>query len=267
MSVETEQIEPSPEAVVETEQVVEQAAPNDDAAFLAGFNGVTTGEEEAQPEPEPEPEAEPEPVRIAGYTEDELKALFAKVGEVDRLKEREAKIWGTIGSMKQAQESRGSSKITKESFKRTAAEFPEMAEMLADDLSQLSIPSGGFDSSAVERIIEERLEKERKTSEVKLLSVMHPDWQRVVQEPEFQTWKSTLPPEKQDVLDNGWDALSIGEGLSTFKEWKSKTTQTAESKRKRLEQAIAPKTASRVAPVQTAEDAFMNGFKSVRGVK
>ena len=266
MSVETEQIEPSPEAVVETEQVVEQAAPSDDAAFLAGFNGVTTGEEEAQPEPEPEPEAEPEPVRIAGYTEDELKALLAKVSEVDRLKEREAKIWGTIGSMKQSQESRGSSKITKESFKRTAAEFPEMAEMLAEDLSQLSMPSG-FDSSSVERIIEQRIGEERRANQVTILSVIHPDWQRVVQEPEFQTWKASLPPEKQDVLDNGWDALSIGEGLSTFKEWKSKTTQAAESKRKRLEQAIAPKTASRVAPVQTAEDAFMAGFKSVRGVK
>lgn len=257
MSVEAvEQSTEAPES-----EVVEQVAPQDDAAFLAGFNEAQGNEPEPVVEPEPEPE--PEPVRIAGYTEDELRA---KLAELDRLKERDAKVWGTLGSLKQAIDQRPTGvKITKEAFKRTAAEFPEMAEMLADDLSQIGLPSGGFDSGAVERVIEEKIAKERQASEVKLLSVMHPDWKRLVQEPEFAEWKATLPSEQQDVLDNGWDAISIGEGLSTFKEWKSKATQAAASKRQRLEAAIAPKTATRVAPVQTAEDAFLAGFRQVRG--
>jgi hypothetical protein len=268
MSVEDEQIETQEEAVVESQEVVEQEqAPDDDAAFLAGFNEAVTGEVST---PEPEPEPEPEPVRIAGYTEDELKELLAKAQEVDRLKEREAKIWGTLGSMKQAIESRANSatpKVTKESFKRLSSEFPEMAEMLADDLSQISMPSGGFDPSSVEKVIEERLDRERKVNETKILSVMHPDWQQVVRDESFATWKETLSDEAKQVLNDGWDAILIGEGLSAFKEWKSKTTQTAASKRQRLESAIAPKTVIRSAPVQTAEDAFTAGFNSVRGRK
>lgn len=266
MSVEAEQVEIQEEVAPETPEVVEQAAPSDDAAFMAGFNEAQGNEPEAEPEPEPEP------VRIAGFTEDEIRAMHAKAQEIDKLKEREAKIWGTLGSLKQAIERRDqtppqqTAKLTKDTFKRLSQEFPEMAEMLAEDLGQVTV-SSGFDSSQVDRVIEERLDRERKANEVKILTVMHKDWQQVVQSPEFAQWKETISPEQRDVLENGWDAIAIGEGLSTFKEWKAKATQTAESKRQRLEQAITPKTVSRVAPVQTAEDAFAAGFNSVRGRK
>lgn len=280
MSIETEITE---EVTAEVESHVEQetteASPQaDDAAFLAGFKGVTEGVDESEPsvqsEPEVEPEPEPEPVRIAGYTETELRDLLSRFQEVDRLKEREAKVFGTLGSLKQAidamrnQQPNATASISKDRFKRLSAEFPEMAEMLAEDLSGLALPQqAGLDISAVEAVINERVERASRVQETKLLSVTHKDWRQVVQEPEFAEWKGNLAPEAREVLDNGWDAELISEGLTAFKEWKSRTTQAKVSKQSRLEAAVAPKTTARAAPVQTDEDAFIKGFREARGIK
>ena len=284
MSLETEteitQEVTAPEVETPVEQETAEASPqDDDAAFLAGFKGVVEGVEEveqsAEPEPEPAPEPEPEPVKlIAGYTEDQLRDLLSKAQEVDRLKEREAKVFGTLGSLKQAidsmrnQQPTATANFSKDRFKRLSAEFPEMAEMLAEDLSGLALPQqAGLDISAVESAINERIEVVKREQETKLLGVVHRDWRQVVQEPEFQVWKGNLAPEAQEVLNNGWDAELIAEGLTAFKEWKTKAAQTKVSKQSRLEAAVAPRTTARAAPVQTDEDAFMQGFKEVRGIK
>lgn len=284
MSLETEteitQEVAAPEVETPVEQETAEASPqNDDAAFLAGFKGVTEGTSDvgATPEQEPEvaPEPEPEPVKlIAGYTEDQLRDLLSKASEVDRLKASEAKLFGTLGSMKQAidamrtQQPTATAQFSKERFKRLHAEFPEMAEMLAEDLSGISLPQqAGLDISAVEGVINERIEAVKRDQATKLLGVVHRDWRQVVQEPEFETWKGSLAPEAQDVLDNGWDAELIAEGLTAFKEWKTKAAQTKVSKQSRLEAAVAPKTTARVAPVQTDEDAFLQGFKEARGIR
>jgi hypothetical protein len=261
MSIETETTEVAPP---ETEIVEEQAvAPDDDAAFLAGFNGDEVAEEKpADPEPPP---------TMFGFTEDQFKELFAKAQEVDRLKEREAKVFGTLGSLKQTldnlrqQQPQATAKVTKESLKRLSAEFPEMAEMLADDLSGLSVQSGsGVDSDVVERVVNERMDRASKEYETKLLTVMHRDWKQVVQTPEFTQWKETLPAEQRDVLENGWDAVSIGEGISAFKEWKSKAAQSSASNKRRLEAAVTPRSSAR-AVTMTDDDAFMEGFNKARG--
>jgi len=253
-----------PELVEEV--AVEEAAPQDDAAFEAGF-AAANGDEVIPPA---EPEPEPEPPKMFGYTEDQFKALFEKAQEVDRLKEREAKIFGTLGSLKQAIEARreqptATAKFTKESLKRLYAEYPEMAEMLSQDLSEISIPQSAFDPTAVESIVSKQVDQVGKTYETKLLTVMHPDWRNVVQTPEFDGWKETLAPKDREVLENGWDAISIGERITAFKEWKSKAAQKTVSNQRRLEAAVTPRTTARSAPVMTEDDAFLQGFNSARG--
>lgn len=284
MSLETETEITQEVTATEVETPVEQetteASPQDDADFLAGFKGVVEGTDDADLtadlEPEPAPEPEPEPVKlIAGYTEEQLRDLLSKAQEVDRLKASEAKLFGTLGSMKQAidamrtQQPTATAKYSKEGFKRLSAEFPEMAEMLAEDLSGLALPQqqAGLDISAVESAISKRIEVVKREQETKLLGVVHRDWRQVVQEPEFQSWKANLAPEAQDVLNNGWDAELIAEGLTAFKEWRTKAAQTKVSKQSRLEAAVAPRTTTRAAPVQTDEDAFMQGFKEARGIR
>jgi hypothetical protein len=73
--------------------------------------------------------------------------------------------------------------------------------------------------------------------------------------------------EDRDVLDNGWDAFSIGERLTAFKEWKSKAAQTKVSNQRRLEAAVTPRSTARSAPVVTEDDAFLQGFNQARGIK
>jgi hypothetical protein len=117
----------------------------------------------------------------------------------------------------------------------------------------------------LERLVDARVEKVEKANEVKLLTMMHKDWETVVREPEFDTWKSALPDEERKILDDGWDAIKIGERLTAFKEWKSKSAQVKVSNQRRLEAAVTPRTTARSAPVMTDDDAFMEGFKSARG--
>ena len=74
-----------------------------------------------------------------------------------------------------------------------------------------------------------------------------------------------LEPTDREVLENGWDAISIGERLSAFKEWKSKAAQKTVSNQRRLEAAVTPRTTARSAPVMTDDDAFLQGFNSARG--
>ena len=76
------------------EQVAAPAEQSDDAAFQDGFETARSG---GEPEPEPEPQK-----LIAGFTEEQVKELLQKAGEVDRLKDRESKVFGTLGALRQA---------------------------------------------------------------------------------------------------------------------------------------------------------------------
>jgi hypothetical protein len=260
------------EAPQETEIAeTEPAAPSEeDAAFEAGF--ATASGEEPEPEPAPLPELE-----IAGFTESQIKDLLTKVGEVDRLREAQAKAFGTLGSLKQSIDALRSTpkptatqvKVTKESLKRLSEAFPEMAEMIAEDLSSALQGTGSapsFDPKQYEQMVEQRVssmqQNMQRQMETKLLSVTHPDWQTVVPTDEFKSWAMSLPDAEKRELATSWDSGFISRKLSEYKSWKDKTVaQSTASKRSRLEQAITPK--GSVAPqTATEEDAFMAGFKA-----
>lgn len=274
MSLEATQEQSAPtEELVTQEQatdevVVDQAAaPADeaDAAFEQGFDSARGIE--AEPEPETP--------RIAGYTEDELRELLEDAKEVRKLREREAKVFGTLGSLKQAVDqlrqqapaAPAAVAITGQ-LKRLSAEYPEMAEMLTEDLKDaLGSGSARVDTTSVERVVGERLEQTSRTYEQKLLSVMHPDWRNVATSQEFAQWKGTLPPDELQVAESSWDALSVSEVLTKFKQWQRDATQSKQTRQARLEAAVAPKS-NRAMPTggATDEDAFVAGFKRARGI-
>lgn len=258
----------------EPEQVQEEAPkeqPNesgsDDAAFEAGFNSAN-GVETSEPEPQPEPEPE-QPKLIAGMTEEQIKEL---VSTVEALKARESKIFGSFGSLKQTvdamrQQQPSSVSFSPDKLKRLSQEFPEIANILAEDLKEAIGPSQGVapDLSQFESKIETRIAETQRAYETKLLTVMHRDWKDVVASEEFSGWKETLDPKEREELDNSWDASYIGERISAFKDWKAKSQQTKQTNQKRLEAAVAPKTAIAPKPLPTEIDAFLSGFKAVRG--
>lgn len=278
MSTEAQQEQNTPEVEnpvaeqVETPEVetTEVAAPESDAAFEAGFSGI---------EEEPKPEPEPEPQKLQTITEDQLKELLAKAAEVDKLKEREQRINGTLGSLKQSidqlrnqpRPTATAIQVTKEKFAKLSQMFPEMAEALASDLNGVLMGAGSapVDPAQFEQVVESKLNERLQQSqqamqqqfESKVLTVMHPDWRQVVPSPEFQQWKQSLPPEVVQELDNSWDAEFIGSKLSEFKDWKSKAVQGQAQKKSRLEAAITPR-GGPIAPAKTLDDAFLEGFKS-----
>ena len=248
------------------EQVAAPEATADDAAFQAGYDAARSGGE-LPTEPEP-------PKLIAGFTEDQVKELLQKAAEVDQLKARESKMFGTLGSLKQAidavrnqpQAPQGGPVRISGALKRLSAEFPEMAALLSEDLNEAlqgQTQAGGIDQQA----FRSELERSSKDMETKLLTMAHKNWRQDVQTPEFAQWKGTLPPDELHIVNDSWDAVSVSAALDKFKEWRSAATQTKQVRQNRLEAAITPKGNRQPAPSMSDEDAFVQGFKSARGIQ
>ena len=266
----TDEVSAQPVDESTTSEAVEQAAAPeataDDAAFQAGYDAARSG---GEPKPEPEP-----PKLIAGFTEDQVKELLQKAAEVDQLKARESKMFGTLGSLKQAidavrnqpQAPQGGPVLISGALKRLSAEFPEMAALLSEDLNEAlqgQPQAGGIDQQA----FRSELERSSKDMETKLLTMAHKNWRQDVQTPEFAQWKGTLPPDELHIVNDSWDAVSVSAALDKFKEWRSAATQTKQVRQNRLEAAITPKGNRQPAPSMSDEDAFVQGFKSARGIQ
>lgn len=256
------------EPAAQEEQVAAPSETSDDAAFQAGFDTARSG---GEPEPEPEP-----PKLIAGFTEDQVKELLQKASEVDRLKERESKVFGSIGALRQAvdqlrnqPQSKAAAAPVNIALKRMSQEYPEMAESLMEDLKEsLAGGVGGqaFDPRVVDEIVNQRLDHTSKGYEMKLLSVMHPDWRTIPASQEFAQWKGTLAPDELQIVNDSWDAIAVGDTLTKFKAWKAQTSQAKAQRQSRLEAAATPTRGARTpTPSMTENDAFVAGFKSVRG--
>ena len=215
-----------------------------------------------------EPETPPEH-RIAGYTEEELRAKLELAAEVaEKFKQRDEKIFGTIGGLKQqfeelrarAPSSPGVS-ITRDRLKRLGSEFPELADMLAEDLSEVTVQGPVVNTGADE--FKTALDNTSKAYEAKLLTVMHKDWRTVVASPEFSEWKNALPENERTELDASWDALFIGEKVAAFKASRVADEEAKRKKAQRLEAAITPR-GTTGATSQSDNDAFVAGFKAAR---
>lgn len=267
-----EQSAPTEELVTQeqaTDEVVvdQAAAPADeaDAAFEQGFDSARGIE--AEPEPETP--------RIAGYTEDELRELLEDAKEVRKLREREAKVFGTLGSLKQAVDqlrqqapaAPAAVAITGQ-LKRLSAEYPEMAEMLTEDLKEaLGSGAAQVDTTSVERVVIDRMEQDRREQKQEMLSLVHPDWREIAASNDFEQWKVGLPPDELHIVETSWDTASVSRVLTKFKQWRESATQSKQTRQARLEAAVAPKS-NRAMPTggATDEDAFVAGFKRARGI-
>lgn len=241
--------------------------PDEDASFEEGFN-ATKGIETPEPEPEP---------LIAGYTEEQLKEMFQRVSEIDKIRERENKVFGTLGNMKQAIDAlrnqpapqQGGVKLNAGALKRLESEFPEMAELLREDLSDAFTGSQSGPSSVdLERIFTERLSQQQRESargfEVRLVRMKHKDWDKVIHTPEFAQWKGSLRPDELRIVNDSWDADEVSESLDRFKSWRDTAVQNRQNRQAKLNAAITPK-GGRQSASSMEQDPFVAGFKSVRG--
>lgn len=228
---------------------------------------------------------EDEPSAVPGLTNGQLQAMLAKLPKVDELEhatqESVRGLHSKFGELNRTiQELKSGSggkpiRLTQESLGRLNKEFPEIAQLLADDLSEAlqtgsTGGSSGIDPTQVEPVIAQRVEAETlkvsQAFEGKLLTFVHRDWPNVVASDGFKVWAQTLDAKTQEDLNNSWDALWLADKITEYKQWAKDTRAKSESRTKRLEDALLPQ--GNTPPASSAlsdEDAFTAGFKAVRG--
>lgn len=288
-----------------------EAAAAEDAAFAASF-AESRGEEAPQPEtPEvteqpaesqgnegapanegapPETEA---PKLFAGLTEEQVAAALARTGSMQTTVDKMA---GRIGQlMQQIEALRTNPPTTQQAQKaldlkleKLSGAFPELANLLREDLQVLSgapaaelpaaAPAGitqeQFDAALAERL-KATQEQLNEKLEVKVLTILHPDWNQLIKTNEFALWRdNVLGAERGRALMTSEDSAFISQHLTEFKAWRAATanpnpnpvpTPKPVARTTRLSNAVLPTggAAPAQAPV-TEEDAFAAGFKRER---
>ncbi len=252
-----------------TEPTTTASTDSDDAApepESAEEQGNTQAPVEQQPAPAPQYISADDFKRYQEKVELDQQRMFGKFGEFQK------KINGLT------QQAPGQTvKFTKESLKKLSAEFPEFAELLADDLGEiLKSPASGIDQTAVDTLVSERIKEETTrielASERKLMFVQHRDWESVVKSDEFAAWKNTLPPEVNQALSATRDSMFLGDAITEFKKARdaaaSATTQAEASKdrrAKKLEASVVPSGMPAARPAKLPDEVGLSkGFSKVR---
>lgn len=291
-----------------------EAAAAEDAAFTAAFaetrgESAATGEtlpvEPAAEEPADEAVGDGEapaeetpagesPKLFAGLTEEQLQAALARSGSLQTTVDKMA---GRMGQLMQQIEALRSTPPTTQAaqqaldlkLEKLSAAFPELASMLREDLQGLqggvanqqalapAAPAGitqeQLDAALAERLNQAQASMQEKM-EVKVLSVLHPDWLTVIKSPQFALWRdNVLGPVTGKQLMESEDSAFISQHLTQFKSWREQSSAPAApratvpaSRTSRLANAVIPNGgAGRPAtgPV-TEEDAFAAAFAKER---
>lgn len=253
-------VETTEGAEVEQEvQTPEEAA----QAFAAGFDDDEDKQTpppaaESQPPAVEPPKEEPaaEPPKYAQITEDQFNDLMAKVSQIDEGKRQIDTLSGHLGGMKQVVEGLKQQRksLSAGQLKRVAAEFPELAEALQSDLSELAGGSGVDTAEIdkrVESVVESRVAAKAVEFETKILRFYHRDWDKVVVSQDFLTWKGQLPEAERTKLDNSNDGEYIADKLTEFKAAKAAKdkadaeaaakAKSSDKRQQRLEAAVPPR--------------------------
>ena len=256
---------------------IDPIEPNEEEIVEDNFNeGIAIARNE-------EPEAPAIPETPFSLSKQDWEEVAAKAKSYDDLQERltktHDKAFGKIGQLEQelkelkairAQQFEPT-QITKDTFKNVTEYFADedFAEKLASDLA--SVQFGGYGTSSADiEIIRQEMASFKQESEVKLLTVLHPDWIDVVNKPEFETWQQSLSPEGKAELaalqSERWDGLQAAKAITGFKNWEKRKADAEAKKQERLAQAVPLKGAGTTARTSTldSEDAFNAGLANVQ---
>lgn len=289
-----------------TEALQEQTDKEVADAFAAGFTDTpqqteakpepvaTEQQESAEPstqaveEPQPEEKAETQPETVT-ITAEQWKSVQDKLAEIDSFKERSTRLvdqsFGKIGELNRTLQQlqpmvnkAGGVKLSAASLKRLGTEFPEMAQMLAEDLSE-ALGAAPQEEKPVEQKPEVEAAPAVPTVEIKhLLSIdkAHPDWRDTIRSEDFNKWGNSLPAGMFESIVTSNDYETVITALDAFKVYQQKqlaakprgTEVPAESPvppkkqnvTKRLEAAITPRGTASTPSSLTDGDLFRQGF-------
>lgn len=281
------QAQQTDDAIIEAAMLAEMAVPEEGSDVQA-----PAVENQDAPESKPDAAADTPAVVerkevLLGMTEEELRAKLDKLDHIDKLQKAVDTTAGTLGSrladqQRAVEELRNQRQqlgtFSKESLTRLSKEYPEIAEMLAQDLSEAITQVGGksSDPAQIEEIVstrlksmEERLAQKELALEVRDLTRTHPDWREVAvfdadknawSNQAFGNWIATQPPELAIELRNSVDADFISKQLSAFKQ-ATKKTEKKQEKQQQLEAAVMPQ-GSNTRPSTSEADEEQAAFRA-----
>lgn len=273
----------------------EQSPAEKSAGFAAGFNRVRTGEaqvvvepaviEQPQETPAPSPEVTPPPKLFAGLTEEQLVDKLARVDVLEQtLTNRFREVGGQFGRLKQMIDGIQAStpqgelvELTAEDLADLKAEYPDLAGLVAKDLNAVlkkvgTRGTGGtlqYDQEAVQAVINEQVgyvaqnlqQQFDQRMAITVLDLKHPDRMEVQKTPEFAEWLRVKGEEFANNMQFSWDTDFVANGLSEFKDWRSKKTAST----RRIEDAVTPTkgTTPTTAIPPSSSQSFAKGFNRV----
>lgn len=276
-----------------------EKAPTESEQLSAGFNDEPVAAPQEQPAveekvEEPTEEVKEEPVEevkepeTVSITADQWKAMQDRLAEIDNLKaetsRRVDQALGKYGELNRTlqqmqQKPQGGLDLSKVRFEKLAADFPEFAQLIQEDLAAATqaapveaapaAATPSIDPAELEQRFQAKLEEEMQRlavkNEIRELTRRHRDWNEVVRSEAFAKWGATLPAQEWESLRASNDADEISNGLDAYKEYAAKTQAKVikqQSASKRLEAAITP-TGTASSPATLSEhDLFLQGFKT-----
>ena len=275
---------PQPEAPAAEEQ---SAATEEPAVGAEDENGEAPAAQDQAPAPVDQPKL------FAGLTEDQIAAALARSGSLQTTVDKMA---GRIGQlMQQIEGLRTNPPTTQQAQKaldlkleKLSGAFPELANLLREDLQGLAgggtpatelpaaAPAGitqeQFDAALAERLKATQAEMNEKL-EVKVLTILHPDWNQIIRTNEFALWRdNVLGAQQGQALMTSEDSAFISEKLTEFKNWRAAAAAPAAApapkpaaRTSRLSNAILPSGGTTPAQTpMTEEAAFVSAFNKER---
>lgn len=280
-----------------TEQATEKqadakAGDEDESKDEAESNADTESEDKPKAADVKEEESEKEERSFAGLKESEIKTLLSKAAKVDEIEARMQKLHdrtaGTIGNLSQALKDLQSrptakaAKIAKDQLKNLSKDFPELAERLAEDLSNIELGGAAshlVDPGEIEQMVETKLAQIQFKADVKRLDTAHPDRQQMVASDAYRTWFALQPAEAQDLIRTSRSADFAIDAFNAFKSWRDRPNEPAQKEQeaakaakqrdKRLDDAMTPSGAPADSGKKSLsdEEAFLAGMKKVQKLR
>lgn len=278
---------------LESQQTAQEVAQAEEsAAFSASLNGDVRADE-APTEQENTEEAEvtnaseatlseadavdDKPIeQQVGVTPEQLTAMLAKMPKIEEVEQMTSaeirKIHGKFGELNRAllelqkngqTQQQAKVNFNGASFKRMQAEFPEIAEILAEDFNNFGTADNTQSNEVIESRVAQVREELSKDMQKSLLLIQHKDAPQLLVSDDYKVWKQTLPDEERVKLDDSWDAMYIGEKLTEYKNWNAAKNSGTQERKERLQRAMTPKgTQAALKPQAMTElDGFNMAFK------
>jgi len=185
---------------------------------------------------------------IPGFTEAEIREQFSTIAKLkksidttngtygSRMADMQKRIDQLTAKPLPATDAPKPASISADRFKRLKGEFPELAELLSEDLGEILQPGAsadveGIKSEVSQQLADDRAERLTKEAarEMRLLSREHPDWREVAayspaengivqwHNQAFGAWVATQPEETQTAVLHGRDAFDLADIISDYK--------------------------------------------------